>query len=234
MSPSCPKRQGAKRPGPKCQVMKRPGQKRPRAKRPGPKCPGAKRHGAKRPGAKRHGAKRPGAKRHGAKRPRPKCQGAKHPGPKCRHVVQKRQGAKRPGPKCRRGGNVLLRNVLFQKVQKVRAKRPGCGTSRSKSPWGKVVSAELPGPKSPGETSWLWNVQVQKVSGVITRITPGGLRSFLSSISAWIHHYLKRFRHTACLHTFLIHILYRYGLSKGMILYNFRNTHPHWIKSVPK
>ena len=32
---------------------------------------------------------------------------------------------------------------------------------------------------------------------------------------------------------FPIHILYRYGLSKGMMPYNFRNTHPILIKSVP-
>ena len=32
---------------------------------------------------------------------------------------------------------------------------------------------------------------------------------------------------------FPVHILYRYGLSKGMMRYNFRNTHPILIKRVP-
>ena len=32
---------------------------------------------------------------------------------------------------------------------------------------------------------------------------------------------------------FPIHILYRYGLGKGMMPYNFRNTHPILIKRVP-
>ena len=84
--------------------------------------------------------------------------------------------------------------------------------------------------------SWTkWGVFLGPIPVGPNQDYPAGLlRSLLSPMSTWIHHF-KNASDTRRVNTpFPLNILYRYGLSNGMMLYNFRNTHPILIIKVLK